>query len=552
MINFYRAFEDRHRGGRELIKSRLAAYLPFLAPLSSLATPPTALDLGCGRGEWLELLGEHGFSAHGVDLDDGMLAACRERGLNVATSDALSALRAQPDASLTLVSAFHLVEHIPFGDVHALIEQALRVLRPGGLMILETPNPENLVVGASNFYTDPSHLRPIPPLLLDFAVEFAGFARHKIVRLQEAPALHTQDSIELINVLNGVSPDYSIVAQKSAELTVTAAFDAAFATPFGLDLGDLAQRYQAQEVRRDSEFRDGMARLNERVAAAEAGNQALFQRTLETVGEAQSVSRLALAELHEVQHRLALKEEQWAAREAQAVLKDEQWARKEAQWTLKEEQWALKEEQWEAERLALAEQQASERHSAEQQASAQQAAEALLQAEQARAHADAQLQHVTWQLNEMTVRAQAAERAVQDLYASSSWRMTRPARAAASLLLRRAPGAGDAARAAETGQRTGRGNVLMPLVRRLARHPGARTLAMRTLARFPALEGRVRALTYRALHGAPAYAPPAVAADTPALPGQPPAAMPSDLSHSARKALAQLQRSAQPDDQQPN
>ncbi len=519
MINFYRAFEDRHRGGRELIKSRLAAYLPFLAPLSSLATPPTALDLGCGRGEWLELLGEHGFSAHGVDLDDGMLAACRERHLNVATSDALSALRAQPDASLALVSAFHLVEHIPFGDVHALIEQALRALRPGGLLILETPNPENLVVGASNFYTDPSHLRPIPPLLLDFAVEFAGFARHKIVRLQEAPALHTQESIELVNVLNGVSPDYSIVAQKSAELTVTAAFDTAFATRFGLDLGDLAQRYQDQEVRRDGEFRDGMARLNERVAAAEAGNQALLQRTLETVGEAQSVSRLALAELHEVRSQLALK--------------DEQLARKEAQWT--------------AERLALAEQHASELRAAAQPGSAQPTAEALQQAEQARAHADAQLQHVTWQLNEMTVRAQAAEQAIQHLYASSSWRITRPARAAASLLLRRAPGAGDAPRTAETPSKGGRGNVLVPLVRRLARHPGARTLAMRTLARFPALEGRVRAFTYRALHGAPAYAPPAP--DAPALPGQPPAAIPSDLSHSARKALAQLQRNAQSDEQ---
>jgi len=519
MINFYRAFEDRHRGGRELIKSRLAAYLPFLAPLSSLSVPPTALDLGCGRGEWLELLGEHGFSAHGVDLDDGMLAACRERGLDVATRDALSALRAAPDASLALVSAFHLVEHIPFGDVHALVAEALRVLRPGGLLILETPNPENLVVGASNFYTDPSHLRPIPPLLLDFAVEFAGFARHKIVRLQEAPALHTQESIELINVLNGVSPDYSVVAQKSAELSVTAAFDAAFATAFGLDLAELAQRYQVQAVRRDSELRDGMARLDQRVSAAEAGSQALFQRTLETVGEAQAVSRLALGELHEVQRQLA-------AREAH---------------------WARKEEEWAAERLALAQQQVSERRAADRQAGDRQAAEALQQAEQARAHADAQLQHVTWQLNEMTVRAQAAEQAIQHLYASSSWRMTRPARAAVSLLLRRPRGAGDAVQTAAPRPAPGRGNLLLPLVRRLARHPGARTLAMRTLARFPALEGRVRALTFRALHGTPAYAPPA--AEAPGQPGQPQAAPPSDLPHSARKALAQLQRSAQSDEQ---
>src|SRR5437763_8718032 len=83
--SFYRAFEDRYRGAREIIKDRLRAYARFTDPLLGLPRPaglaPAALDLGCGRGEWLELLGEAGFAARGVDLDDGMLAACRERGL---------------------------------------------------------------------------------------------------------------------------------------------------------------------------------------------------------------------------------------------------------------------------------------------------------------------------------------------------------------------------------------------------------------------------------------------------------------------------------------
>ncbi|HEV7817278.1 MAG TPA: class I SAM-dependent methyltransferase [Janthinobacterium sp.] len=243
--SFYRAFEDRYRGSREVIKARLRAYAGFIAPLAA-DTPAAALDLGCGRGEWLELLGESGFAARGVDLDDGMLAACRERGLDVLRADALSSLRALPDASQALVSAFHLVEHIPFDAVQELIREALRVLRPGGLLIMETPNPENLTVGASSFYLDPSHERPIPPALLDFVAGFHGFARHTVVRLQEQAQLHTPAPIGLINVLEGVSPDYAVVAQKAAGAALMARFDAPFEAAYGIGLATLAQRYDKQ------------------------------------------------------------------------------------------------------------------------------------------------------------------------------------------------------------------------------------------------------------------------------------------------------------------
>ena len=88
---FYRAFEDRYRGSREVIKSRLRTYQPFLGALLARYPGAPALDLGCGRGEWLELLTEQGFRARGVDLDAGMLAACLERGLDASHADALAA-----------------------------------------------------------------------------------------------------------------------------------------------------------------------------------------------------------------------------------------------------------------------------------------------------------------------------------------------------------------------------------------------------------------------------------------------------------------------------
>jgi SAM-dependent methyltransferase len=244
MPNFYRAFEDRFRGSRELIKERLKVYQPFLAPLHSIYSDNAALDLGCGRGEWLELLQECGFQAQGVDLDDEMLEACFALDLSVEQCDALLKLKAQPDESLSIVSGFHIVEHIPFADLHVWVAEALRVLKPAGLLILETPNSENIVVGTSSFYLDPTHERPIPHLLLGFLTEYAGFARSKLLRLQESPKLREASNIALMQVLGGSSPDYGIVAQKSADEQATALFTPAFSKDYGLALGVLAERYE--------------------------------------------------------------------------------------------------------------------------------------------------------------------------------------------------------------------------------------------------------------------------------------------------------------------
>lgn len=159
---FYRDFEARHRGGRNLILDRLRVYEPFVAPLAAEGDA-RALDLGCGRGEWLELLEDWGVKARGVDLDDGMLSEARDRDLLVERADALEALRAVPDGDLAIVSAFHLAEHLPFDVLRALVKQASRALRPGGILILETPNPENPSVGLLSFHMDPTHLKPLPP-----------------------------------------------------------------------------------------------------------------------------------------------------------------------------------------------------------------------------------------------------------------------------------------------------------------------------------------------------------------------------------------------------
>ncbi len=244
--NFYRAFEDRHRGSREVIKLRLAVYLPFILPLKQLDEICRGIDLGCGRGEWLELMQENGVDLLGVDLDQGMLDAARERGLKVSHGDAIQNLQSLAPDTQMVVSGFHIAEHLPFDVLQTLIQESLRVLKPGGLLILETPNPENIVVGTANFYVDPTHQRPIPPQLLSFLPEYYGFKRVKVLRLQESPELSKSKELTLLDVLRGVSPDYAVVAQKGAAPEQMKLFDTEFERNYGLTLETLAQQYEAR------------------------------------------------------------------------------------------------------------------------------------------------------------------------------------------------------------------------------------------------------------------------------------------------------------------
>lgn len=242
--DFYRAFEEKHRGSRELIKSRLRAYLPFVEKLKDFDFNLNAIDLGCGRGEWLELLSENGYKVQGVDLDAGMLEACQSRGFDVTQKDAIQALQELPNNSFNIVSGFHIAEHLPFDVLQLLVEESLRVLKPGGFLILETPNPENIKVATEYFYLDPTHIRPIPQELLSFLVEYCGFKRTKILRLQESKELHYVHSVTLYQVIDGVSADYAVVAQKQASDELLSNFDTLFLEHSGLSLHALAHKFE--------------------------------------------------------------------------------------------------------------------------------------------------------------------------------------------------------------------------------------------------------------------------------------------------------------------
>jgi SAM-dependent methyltransferase len=162
------ALESEVRGTRAEAQARWRVYLPLIPREGPV------LDLGSGRGEWLELLRQEGIPARGVDSNRLMVAECRERLLDAEQAEALDYLARTPDGSMGAVTVLRLVEHLPFRQLVRLLDEVARVLRPGGTAIFETPNPDNILVASRDFYRDPGRRHPLPSETLRFLVESRG------------------------------------------------------------------------------------------------------------------------------------------------------------------------------------------------------------------------------------------------------------------------------------------------------------------------------------------------------------------------------------------
>jgi SAM-dependent methyltransferase len=165
----YVGFEDRFRGSRETIRERLSSYVPLFAGAEPV------LELGCGRGEFLDLLREQGISGRGVDSNHEMVEVSRGRGLDANEGDALAFLDAQPDESLGGVFAAQVIEHLPPGYLMTLLETAGHKLRQGGRIVLETINPTCWAAFFESYLRDLTHVRPIHPETLQYLLRASGF-----------------------------------------------------------------------------------------------------------------------------------------------------------------------------------------------------------------------------------------------------------------------------------------------------------------------------------------------------------------------------------------
>ncbi len=183
---YYVAFEDANRGSHDEFIAKLSVYAGVFESLQASGRGPL-LDIGCGRGELLDYLRGLGVKARGVDANPAMASICRERGHIVEHADALALLRSLPAASLGAVSGFHIIEHLPFDVLFYLVAECRRVLQPGGFILFETPNPENVLVGSHTFYHDFTHRNPVTPTAIQFLARYHDFTDLKVIRSSPYP-----------------------------------------------------------------------------------------------------------------------------------------------------------------------------------------------------------------------------------------------------------------------------------------------------------------------------------------------------------------------------
>jgi O-antigen chain-terminating methyltransferase len=206
----YGRFAERFRGSEEYVKSGQSLYVPYFAGRKDV------LDIGCGRGEFLELMGEAGVPARGIDLSRESVDLCRGRGLQAEVADLFAYLDGLADGSLDGIFSAQVVEHLSPARLPEMIRLAAQKLNRGGVIAIETPNPECLAIFATHFYLDPTHARPIPHALLAFYLEEYGIGHLEVIH--RSPAIETMPALaglpeDFRNAFFG-GLDYAIIGRK--------------------------------------------------------------------------------------------------------------------------------------------------------------------------------------------------------------------------------------------------------------------------------------------------------------------------------------------------
>ena len=206
----YAHFAERFRGSEEYVKGGQQFYRSYFENCRNV------LDIGCGRGEFLEMMCAAGVPARGIDLSEESVALCRRKGLAAEVADLFAYLENLPEASLDGILCSQVVEHLPPERLPEMVKLAVSRLERGGVIAIETPNPECLAIFATHFYLDPTHARPVPHALLGFYLEEFGAGRIEVRRL--SPAVESMPSLASLpedfrEAFFGAL-DYAIIARK--------------------------------------------------------------------------------------------------------------------------------------------------------------------------------------------------------------------------------------------------------------------------------------------------------------------------------------------------
>jgi len=219
----YFLFEQKFRGSEDEVKNNQRVYLKYFSPGDKV------VDIGCGRGEFMELLVEMGAKAKGIDLNEDFVEYCKDKDLDVENADAITYLKMVEGDSLDGIFMAHLVEHLEFEELYTLLELCYEKIKKNSRVIVETPNPRTLSIFTNAFYADPTHIKPVHPETLKFLLDTIGFKKIEVNHYEHSkvnysiPLLVGENVHNLFDFNNGINvlnsmlfgyQDYTVVAQK--------------------------------------------------------------------------------------------------------------------------------------------------------------------------------------------------------------------------------------------------------------------------------------------------------------------------------------------------
>lgn len=207
---FYKKFENRFRGDYKQILKRLELYEPLIKIYNKRFLKPFFLDIGCGRGEWLELLQRNNSNFLGIDVFDNLEIKLSSK--NFIKEDFKKYLSTLKNNSIDFVSSFHLIEHLDFNEQKKLVKEVSRVLKPNGLFLLETPNQKNISVSLINFSVDPTHIKPVNHELFLFMMEEYGFSKTASFGVNHN--IFYKNKLNMHDIIYSVSPDFTFMGFK--------------------------------------------------------------------------------------------------------------------------------------------------------------------------------------------------------------------------------------------------------------------------------------------------------------------------------------------------
>lgn len=204
--------DRRYRGSEKSLKAQLQFYLPYIQEVRHLGI---VIDVGCGRGTFLEMVRDLGMTAIGFETNETQYNECTKKNLNVYFENAYNFMCRSECNKFGVITLFHVIEHLNFDDLTAIMMESYRVLSPGGIILIETPNSENLYVSTFNFNIDPTHVRPVTYQYISTVLEVIGF---KCERLPIYASLHEDVGGETGNIhldyLLSVSANLAVVGRK--------------------------------------------------------------------------------------------------------------------------------------------------------------------------------------------------------------------------------------------------------------------------------------------------------------------------------------------------